>query len=161
MRFQRTNYRQFELEVLGPMPGLGEVFTITHEHGRERYEVECLETAGNIALVERADDGPALRNARSAVLAENGGIQKRGGRANHEMGLITFRMLDEQRRADDRAAELRCWCGDFVDDNGMCVNDPSHVLHPSVEQAAKDERENWEQYQRDREPTHDDDFYDW
>lgn len=75
----RTNDRQFEVEILGlRLPSIGEVFEIeTQNH--LRYEVECvdlknseglLKVLGTVALVERTDDGPALKDVRSRVISD-------------------------------------------------------------------------------------------
>lgn len=129
MKFERTKYCQFELEVLGPMPKLGEIFTISHNDGRERHEVQCLDFAGNFALVERTDDGPALRDARSAVLAENGAPQKI---REHEYARKFLRDFDPKTITEDESA-LRCWCGGWVDDWALCTDDPAHIVHPAVQ----------------------------
>lgn len=152
MKFTRTNYRQFEVEILGPLPRLGEVFTISHNDGRDWYEVECLEIdpVAKVALVERTDDGEALRGARSPVLAADGshrvgGANRNGvGLENHRFGLEALRAVDEERKKGD--VDLRCWCGAWVDDMGNCVDDVSHIVHPAVQSAVREERERWEQY---------------
>lgn len=70
MAFVKTNPAQFVLEVVGNrLPGVGEVFEIEIGPRKQRYEVVCLERAGQKALVEREDGGPALKDARSRVIS--------------------------------------------------------------------------------------------
>jgi hypothetical protein len=68
----RTNPRQFEVVILGlRRPSLGEVFEIEVPPQRRRIEVECVAHQGSLALVERTDDGPALRGEiRSRVISD-------------------------------------------------------------------------------------------
>lgn len=74
-----TNDRQFEVEILGlRLPSIGEVFEIETQN-RLRYEVECVDIENlegilrvlrPVALVERTDDGPALKDVRSRVISD-------------------------------------------------------------------------------------------
>jgi len=67
----RTNDRQFAMVVLGARkPLLGEVFDIEVRPYLTRFEVECVDLRGELALVERTDDGPALSGVRSRMIAE-------------------------------------------------------------------------------------------
>lgn len=67
----KSNPLQFEVEILGHRkPGLGEIFEIEVPPRRTRYEVECVDLEGSRALVERTDDGPALKGVRSRVISD-------------------------------------------------------------------------------------------
>lgn len=71
MSIRKTNFRQFEVTILGlRKPEIGEQFEIEVPPHLKRYEVECVDREGDKALVERLDDGPALSGVRSRVISD-------------------------------------------------------------------------------------------
>lgn len=70
---RKTNSLQFIVTVLGtPKPLLAEVCEIEIFPLRNRIEVEVVEVEGTQAIVERTDDGPALKGEIRCRLISDG-----------------------------------------------------------------------------------------
>jgi hypothetical protein len=93
----KTNPRQFEVEILGHRrPSLGEVFEIEVGPRRVRIEVQCMDKAGPIALVEKTDGGGAASpGCRSRVISDRKEAPPDVGTSEHERNWEDFQMTQE------------------------------------------------------------------
>jgi len=98
----KTNPRQFEVEILGHRrPSLGEVFEIEVGPHRVRIEVQCMDKAGPIALVEKTDGGGACSaGTRSRVISDRKEAPPDVGMSEHERNWEDFQMVQEQAAID-------------------------------------------------------------